>query len=68
MLLVEAGEHEGVYLATFDLDTLRDFRTCEVLGNAFRRPHRYSELVSLDVAPPFVRVNAEGEQYDRSRR
>jgi N-carbamoylputrescine amidase len=68
MLLVEAGEHEGVYLATFDLDALRDFRTREVLGNAFRRPHLYDALVSLDVAPPFVRINAEGERYDSSRR
>jgi len=68
MLLVEAGEHEGVYLATFDLHALREFRMREVLGNAFRRPHRYSELVSLDVAPPFVRVNTQGEPYDPSRR
>jgi predicted amidohydrolase len=68
MLLVEAGEHEGVYLAAFDLNALRDFRTREALGNAFRRPHRYQALVSLDTAPPFVRINAQGEQYDRSRR
>ncbi len=68
MLLVEAGEYEGVYLATFDLDAMRDFRTREVLGNAFRRPHRYQALVSLDVARPFVRVNAQGKQYDPLRR
>ena len=68
MLLIEAGESEDVYPATFDLDALRAFRSREVMGNAFRRPHRYSALTSCTVAPPFVRVNARGEQYDSSRR
>jgi predicted amidohydrolase len=68
MLLVEADEQEGVYMASFDLDALREFRTREVMGNAFRRPHRYQALVALDAVPPFVRINAQGERYDRSRR
>jgi hypothetical protein len=37
-------------------------------GNAFRRPHRYGQLTSLDVEEPFVRVDAGGEAYDRSKR
>jgi len=68
MLLIEAGESEGVFLATFDLDALRAFRSREVMGNAFRRPHRYGPLTASTVAPPFVRVNAHGEQYDSSCR
>src|SRR5262249_43220427 len=68
MLLIEAGESEGVYLAGFDLDRLRAYRTHETDGNAFRKPHRYGLLTSLDVEPPFVRVNARGEPYDRARR
>lgn len=67
-LIVEAGEDEGVYLAAFDLERLRKFRTGEVWGNAFRRPHRYAALTSLDVAPPFVRVDASGIAYDRISR
>jgi N-carbamoylputrescine amidase len=65
MLLIEAGESEGVYLARFDLDRLRAYRTREVWGNAFRRPRRYSLLTALEVEPPFVRVGATGEPYDR---
>jgi predicted amidohydrolase len=65
MLLIEAGESEGVYLARFDLERLRAYRTREVWGNAFRRPQRYGLLTSLDVEPPFVRVNATGEWYNR---
>ena len=68
MLVVEAGESEGIYLATFDLDALRSHRSRNTWGNAFRRPHRYHRLTSLDIEPPFVRVNAQGEPYDPSRR
>jgi N-carbamoylputrescine amidase len=67
-LIVEAGESEGVYLARFDMDRLRDYRRRETWGNAFRRPHRYGLLTSLDVEEPFVRVDASGERYDRAKR
>jgi predicted amidohydrolase len=67
-LIVEAGEREGIYLARFDLEHIRDYRQRESWGNAFRRPHRYGPLTSLDVEPPFVRVNAGGERYDTTKR
>jgi N-carbamoylputrescine amidase len=67
-LVIEAGEAEGVYLARFDLEAIRDYRNREAWGNAFRRPHRYGALTSLDVQPPFVRVNEQGERYQPERR
>ena len=67
-LVVEAGEREGVYPAVFELDELRDYREGETWGNAFRRPHRYGLLSSTEVAPPFVRVDAQGRRYDPTRR
>lgn len=67
-LLVEAGEVEGVYLAPFDMDEIRAYRGRETWANAFRRPHRYGQLTSPEVRAPFVRVDAEGEAYDRTRR
>jgi len=67
-LVIEAGESEGIYLATFDLDLIRAHRERETWGNAFRRPQRYSLLTSLTVDPPFVRVNIHGERYDHFRR
>ena len=66
-LIIEAGENEGVYLATFDMDRIRDWRQHETWGNAFRKPTRYGPLTSLDVQAPFIRVNARGERYDRSK-
>ncbi len=57
-LVVEAGDAEGVYLARFDLDRLRDWRQKEGWGNAYRRPRRYGLLVSEAVMPPFIRSDA----------
>jgi len=68
MLVVEAGDQEGIYLAPFALERLRDYRARETWGNAFRRPHRYGLLTSLEVNPPFVRRNARGEPYQRGKR
>lgn len=68
MLLVEAGETEGIYLADFNLDALRAYRQREAMGNAFRRPHRYTPLTSTDVSPPFLRTNTTGKRYHDTRR
>lgn len=57
-LIIEAGETEGVYLATFDMENIRAYRARESWGNAYRRPGLYSALVDEDVKPPFVRKDA----------
>jgi N-carbamoylputrescine amidase len=62
-LLIEAGEGEEVYLATFDLDRLRAWREAETFGDAFRRPRCYAPLVARETRPPFVRVDAEGREW-----
>jgi predicted amidohydrolase len=67
-LVVEAGAHEEIYLARFDVDELRAHRRRETWGNAFRRPQLYGALVSAEVEEPFVRVNAAGERWDHTRR
>lgn len=54
-LIVEAGENEGIYMAPFDLDMLREYRKREVHGNAYRRPHLYGKITSDEKLPPFVR-------------
>jgi len=56
-LLVEAGDKEGIYLAEFDMDKLREYRKHETWGNAYRKPRSYSLLTSLDVQEPFIRTN-----------
>jgi len=68
MCVAAAGEEEGSCLARFDLDALRAYRRREVWGNAFRRPHRYAPLTSMEVQAPFQRTTASGDPYDRSQR
>jgi len=57
-LIIEAGEQEGVYVASFDMDAIRDYRRRETWGNSFRRPRLYGALTDEAVEPPFVRADA----------
>lgn len=53
--VIEAGEEEGVYIAAFDLDSIRSYREREAWGNAYRRPRLYGLLIDTKVEPPFIR-------------
>lgn len=55
MLLLEAGEDEGIYMADFPLESLRAYRKCEVHGNAYRHPQKYRALVAAGIEEPFIR-------------
>lgn len=57
-LVVEAGEEEGIYLAPFPMDDIRDYRRREVHGNAYRRPELYQALLDKEVSEPFIRKDA----------
>jgi len=57
-LIVEAGESEGVYLASFDLNSIRAYRERESWGNSYRRPRFYGALTVERFEPPFVRPDA----------
>lgn len=57
-LILETPEAEGIYTAEFDLDALREYRSREVHGNAYRRPGKYHLLTEEKVAPPFIRSGA----------
>ena len=56
-LIIEAGEQEGVYVAEFPIAEMRDYRSQEVHGNAYRHPQRYKLLISEMIQEPFVRKN-----------
>lgn len=54
-LIVEAGEREGIYMADFPVDEIRDYRNREVHGNAYRRPKKYKSIISEKIQEPFIR-------------
>ena len=53
--LLQAGQEEEILMATVDLNLLREYRSCEVHGNAYRRPHLYKDLLDEQVKEPFIR-------------
>jgi predicted amidohydrolase len=57
-LIVEAGESEGIYLATFPINKIREYRQKEVHGNAYRKPSKYQLIVSEETKEPFIRHDA----------
>ena len=58
MCFLEADEREGIFIAELDLERLRAYRGYEAMGNAYRRPRAYGDLVSCEVLPPFQRADA----------
>ena len=63
-LVLEAGENEGIYLASFPLEALRTYRETEVHGNAYRRPGKYRLLTENVRREPFIRPDARTSQED----
>ncbi len=66
--VVEAGAKEGIYLAEFDLDALRNRRARSIRGNAYRRPHRYGLLTSPEKGKVWNRIDGNGQPYDSRKR
>ncbi len=54
-MVIEAGGAEGIYLASFPMEKIREYRHREIHGNAYRHPAKYQLLVSEQIADPFVR-------------
>ena len=54
-MILEAGEQEGIYIAEFPMDEIREYRRLEVHGNTYRHPEKYSLLLETKIDEPFVR-------------
>jgi len=66
--LAEAGPEEGVFLARFDMATLRADRAKRIWGNAYRRPHRYNALISTEKDPIWNRLDGNEKPYKATAR
>ncbi len=53
--IIEAGEEEGIYIAEFPIDKIREYRKSEVHGNAYRHPQKYKLLIDENISEPFIR-------------
>lgn len=55
-VIVRAGEQEeGIFIAEYDLDQLREYRRSEMMGNTFRKVKAYAALLNDEVNEPFIR-------------
>ncbi|NMF07614.1 carbon-nitrogen hydrolase family protein [Clostridium beijerinckii] len=54
-LIIEAGEREGIYIADFPIDEIREYRSHEIHGNSYRHPQKYKLLISEEIQEPFIR-------------
>ena len=52
---MEADGAEGIFIAEFDLDMIRNYRKREVHGNAYRRPKMYGVITDTAKDDVFVR-------------
>lgn len=57
MEILEASEEEGIYMAEIDMEALRDYRSQEVHGNAYRCPKKYGLITSEEKHEPFIRAD-----------
>jgi predicted amidohydrolase len=56
--IVQAGMEEGIYMASLDITALRKDRLQSIEGDAFRKPERYSFLLTEQREPSFQAQNA----------
>lgn len=54
-MLLDAGVQAGVYTVDIPIAKIREYRSREVHGNAYRRPEFYGALIENEKKPPFVR-------------
>jgi predicted amidohydrolase len=66
--LVEAADEEGVFLATFDLAKMKEYRGKTIWGNAYRRPHRYDMLLNENTDSIYWRRNAFDIPFENIRK
>jgi predicted amidohydrolase len=66
--LVEGGETEGLFMATFDINQLRELRSKSIWGNAYRRPHRYQLLTAPGQEEIWRRRDGSGAMFEPPKR
>jgi len=60
-VVLRAGAEEGVYIADYDIDAIRQYRRTTNLGDAFRKERFYKPLIEAPVPEEFAdRKNAVG--------
>lgn len=62
MLIMD--DKEDIQIVDFNLDDIRNYRQRETLGDAYRKPFAYSELVNSNVQEPFIRYDSRRDYFN----
>lgn len=49
---------EDIKVVQFNMSEIREYRSRETLGNAYRKPYAYKQIIENNVQEPFIRINA----------
>lgn len=52
------NEEESINVVEFDMKAIRDYRKRETLGDAYRKPYAYSQLIDNNIKEPFIRPDS----------
>lgn len=52
------GEMEDIQIVKFNMKEIRKYRESEPLGDSYRKPNAYKQLIENKVKEPFIRDNA----------
>jgi len=66
--IMMADKEARVYMVPVDMRKVREYRNWSYWGNAYRRPHKYEEIISPEVEAPFIRKDGFGRPFNRLKR
>ena len=55
VIVMADDETEDIFMAEYDMERLRDYRSHEMMGNTFRKVKAYSMLLGEEIEEPFRR-------------
>ncbi len=56
--LLVMDDKENVKIVQFNMNEVREYRSREVLGDAYRKPYAYKQLIENNVQEPFIRKDS----------
>ena len=56
--ILVTDEEEGIKIVSFNMSEIREYRMKENLGDAYRKPYAYKEIIKNNVQNPFIRKEA----------
>ncbi len=56
--ILEMNDREEIKIVQFNMNEIREYRSRETLGDAYRKPYAYKELIEDNVQAPFIRKDS----------